>query len=121
MGIQPVFIGPLWAHLCQQMPARQVNIGQSNSGEGAGGVLGQAAIAHLGKAPQALDHRKHMLDPRTDLRLVAVLAALDLIDFTTRLARALVGKVLGLRRLAVDQFFLAGIRTVADWATLFLG
>lgn len=50
-----------------------------------------SALAHLGKASQPLYHREHVLHPRTDLRLVAVPAALALVHLTT-LAYPLVGE-----------------------------
>ena len=52
------------------------------------------------------------LDARSDLGLISILAALDLIDHTA-LAGALVGEVLGLRRLRFDLRLLAGIGAVA--------
>jgi hypothetical protein len=45
--------------------ARQVDVRQRRCRERAAGIPGQAAIAHLGKTPQSLDHCKHMLDART--------------------------------------------------------
>src|SRR3979490_1656975 len=55
------------ARLTQTPPLRwhqaspeQVQIGQRKSGEQSRGVLGQASIANLAEAPQALDHQKCM-------------------------------------------------------------
>jgi len=53
-----------------------------------------------------------MFDPSPDLRLVAVLAALHLVDFTARAARALIREVARLRRFAVYQRLLARIGSV---------
>lgn len=50
-----------------------------------------------------------MLDPSADARLVPVLGSLDFVRHAPGFAGALVGEVLRLRRLAVNQHFLAGI------------
>jgi hypothetical protein len=70
---------PLWAHLCQQLMAREVDVGQGQCCERTACILGQAAIAYLRKTPQSLDHRKHMLDTGTNLRLIAVLRTPELV------------------------------------------
>ena len=44
----------------QQSSSQQIQVGQREGGEQPRGVLGQAAVAHLGEAPQALDHVKCM-------------------------------------------------------------
>jgi hypothetical protein len=100
--------------LCHEPMARQVNVGQRQRRQGATRILRQAALTHLRKAPQALDHREHMLDPSTNSRLVAVLRALDLVGrLVLAAAHPLVRKVLCLRRFRVDQFLLASIGIVA--------
>lgn len=106
-GSSPVF-GPLRAHLCRRATSPHVKIGQRESNEGAIGVFRQPAITNLREAPQSLHDREHMLDPGTDLRLVAVLAARHLVD-DVLVARALVGELTCLRGLAVNQcaFWLA--------------
>src|SRR4051812_39661947 len=78
---------PLWADRCHQSSARQVDVSERQRGERPAGVLFPAAIANLRKTPQSLDHREDMLHARADLRLVAVLAALHLIDLTAGTAR----------------------------------
>jgi len=60
--------------------ARQVNTGQGQRGEGPVGILGQAPVAYFRKAPQALDHGKHMFDPRSDFGFVAILCPFGFID-----------------------------------------
>jgi hypothetical protein len=90
-GLRPAF-RPLRAYLCHQSPAREIDVGQRQRDKGAIGVLCQTAIAHLREAPKALDDGKHVLNPSTDLRLVAILAARYLVNFA-RTARTLIGEV----------------------------
>jgi DNA-binding IclR family transcriptional regulator len=40
---------PSWTNLCQQWPSAEVDVDQRKRGEGAGGVLRKAAVAHLAK------------------------------------------------------------------------
>ena len=93
------------------MTAAQVNVGQRQGRERPRGVLLKPAVAHLGESPQALDHRKDMLDPGTHPRFVAVLGPLNFVHLACT-AGALVGEVLGLGGLARYQCFLAGIGRV---------
>src|SRR5215469_15680924 len=102
-GFLPAF-GPLRAHLCRRATSPHVQIGQP-------------AITHLREASQPLHDREHMLDPGTDLRLVAVLAARHLVDDVLA-ARALVGEVTCLRGPAVNQCFLARVCAVTVDALL---
>ena len=76
--------------LCQQWSAREIDVGHRQRHECAGRVLRQPAVANLVEAPQPLDHREDVLDTGANLRLVAVLRLLHLVDFAPRLARALV-------------------------------
>src|SRR5690606_23470780 len=48
----------LWT---EQPSPQHVQVRQRKGGEQPRGVLGQSAVAHLGKTPQALDHMKGML------------------------------------------------------------
>ena len=41
----------LWAHSCHEALTRQIDFGQAQHDERARGVLGQAAVVHLGEAP----------------------------------------------------------------------
>lgn len=108
---------PSWAHLCHQPLSAEVNVGQCQGRECACGLLGQAAVAHLAKAPQPLDHAEHVLHPRAHARLVAILGLQGLVVDAVA-PRALVGEVPGLGRLAFDQFLLAGIGRVTVYALL---
>src|SRR5664280_1674128 len=108
----------LWTHLCHQRSSRKIDIGQGKHRERACGVLGQAPVAHLTEAPKAFDDAEHMLGPRPDARLVAVLRLLDLVDYAAVVADPVVGEVPGPRRLAGNEFLLAGIGAVAIDAPL---
>ena len=70
-----------WTHLSREGPPPLAHIDQRQHGEGAVGVLGQAATAGLGEAPQALEGQERMLDlvERTEdfLRLVCLSASLS--------------------------------------------
>src|SRR5687768_6767726 len=48
----------------QQASSQQVQVGEREGSEQSARVLGQAAVAHLGKTPQALDHMKDVLAAR---------------------------------------------------------
>ena len=44
-------------------------LSMASKGKGPAGTLGEAAIAHFGKAPETLEHEERMFDLRTlDLR-----------------------------------------------------
>ncbi|MNY66052.1 hypothetical protein D3C86_2034190 [compost metagenome] len=79
----------------------------------------QPAIAHFVEAPQPLDHRKDVLDPCTDLGLLAVALPLRLVGHTVDLAHSLVRAVQRRWRLVRDQLLLARIRAVAVHAQFF--
>lgn len=100
-GSSPGF-RPLRAHLFHQSRAAQVDIGQRQGDEGAIRVLREPAVAHLREVPRPLDHGEYMFDARPNLRLVAALAALHLIDYAVT-ARALIREVARRGRLAVEQ------------------
>jgi len=57
---------------------RQVKIGQSDQREHLRGVLRDPLVAHLRVTELALDDTKHMLDPRSDRRLLVVEALICL-------------------------------------------
>ena len=72
------------------------NVDRGQHGKSPVGVLGQAAIAYFGKAPQALEDQKGMLDLRPDTRLTPVRLLVGIGQ--RRIAvRPLVGKILGIR------------------------
>lgn len=70
-GIFPLFRS-CQTHLSCQRSAVLETVDRCQHGEGAVGILHQAAIAHLGKAPQALEGQEGMLDLGADTRLAAV-------------------------------------------------
>jgi len=76
-----------WTHRCHQSSSTKVNVGQRKGGERARGVLGQAALANLAEAPQALDHAQHMLGTCADARRAAVLLTRGLVNFALPVAR----------------------------------
>src|SRR5512139_3615186 len=78
---------PLW---CDQPSPQQVQVRQRKRREQPRGVLGKAAVAHLRKSPQSLDHVKGMLAARPG-------AGTDAIDSPLVLAQWL-----GLRATTVD-------------------
>src|SRR6266545_8295323 len=96
----------------QQVTSRQVQIGQRGRHEQAVRILGQATITHLSKAEDALDDPDRVLDLGADARLGAVLGAL-LRRQVAVAATALLGEVLGLRRMLPNQFALASVTGVA--------
>src|SRR5665213_893643 len=65
-----LLVGPSWyspgtrSLWRDQSSSEHVEIGQREGREQACGVLGQSPVAHLGKAPQALDHMKGVLAAR---------------------------------------------------------
>jgi len=56
--------------LVLQSTSRQIPIGQCTGREQGIGIIVQPAVADLGKAKHALDHRKDMLHPGPDFDLV---------------------------------------------------
>jgi hypothetical protein len=64
------------AHLRRELPTEQVEIGQGEGREEAGGVLGQPAVAHLREAPEPLHHVKRVLAAGPRLRALPVGASL---------------------------------------------
>ena len=70
-GFYPAF-SSRGAHLSRKRSAPFAQIDHRQHGEGAIGILGQAAVAHLGEAPQTLEDQKRMLDLGTYRRLPTV-------------------------------------------------
>src|SRR5688572_14401760 len=58
-----------WRH---QSTPHEIEVGESEHAIGLGQILGDAAIAHLGEAPQALDHIEGVLDAGADARARAI-------------------------------------------------
>src|SRR5215472_10025415 len=56
----------------QQLAADQVEVRQREEAEGARQILGETPVAHLGEAPQALDHVERMLTARPGPRPGAI-------------------------------------------------
>ncbi len=61
-----------WAHLSRQGPSPLDEIDHRQHGESTVGILSQAAIAGLGKAPEALQGQKWMLNFGTHRRLSSI-------------------------------------------------
>ena len=78
----------------QQAPAHHEQVGQRSAGLQSMQVLRQAAIAHLLKAKDPLDHADRVLDLRTHLGLVAILR-LDRLVHPLAKAIATIGAVPG--------------------------
>src|SRR5713101_4161206 len=57
----------------EQIPARDVQIGQRTDDEQVVGVLRDAAIAHLGESEDALQNANRVLDLGADARLGSIL------------------------------------------------
>ena len=83
---------PTLRHVAQSS-SRQIQIGQRTQHKQGMGILGQAAVADLGKAKHTLDHGKHMLHLGPDFRLGAVARLGRLIQRTVAPA-FLMGEVL---------------------------
>src|SRR4030095_14076268 len=90
------------------MAARHKQIGERAGHEQAVGVLGEPAIAHLGKAEHPLDDPDRMLDPGAYLGLGAVFPPLDLIHHTA-VAVSAIGEISGLWCMLADHRPLAAI------------
>ena len=91
------------AHLSCQRPAPFVEIDHRQHGEGPVGVLGEAAITHLGKAPETLARQERMFDLGTDAGLAPVRGFIGLGQRTV-LVGPLIGEVFGLRRQFSETF-----------------
>ena len=65
-------LGSRWTQLSCEWPSPFAQIDQGQHRERTIGVLGQATIANLGKAPDALEGQERVLDLRTDTGLAPV-------------------------------------------------
>ena len=90
-------------HLSCQRSAPFVEIDHRQHGEGPVGVLGEAAITHLGKAPETFERQEGMLDLGTNTGLAPVRCFVGLGQRTV-LVGPLVGEVFGLRRQFSETF-----------------
>lgn len=81
-------------------------------------VLGQNTVACLAKAEDVLDHTEHVLDLGAHPRSVAVLRLFHFIDSAV-VPLPLVGEVLGVRRVFVDDIGLTLMALVTPHARLF--
>ena len=90
-------------HLSCQRSAPFVEIDHRQHGEGPVGVLGEAAITHLGKAPETLARQERMFDLGTDAGLAPVRGFIGLGQRTV-LVGPLIGEVFGLRRQFSETF-----------------
>lgn len=88
----PAMMGPLRAHQCRHAHCGHVQVDHCQRREGAIGVLGQPATAHLGENPQALEDLKRVLDPRT----VAAFGAVALISVSLEPCATIGGRRCGM-------------------------
>src|SRR6266849_10424658 len=70
------FQGALRPLSSEQMPARDVQIGQRTGHEQAIGVLRDAAVAHLGESEDALQNANRVLDLGAEARLGSILQSI---------------------------------------------
>ena len=61
-----------WTHLSYEWPSPFAQIDQGEHRECAIGVLGQATVANLGEAPDALERQERMLDFGTHARFAPI-------------------------------------------------
>ncbi len=94
-----------WTHLSRQRSSPLDEVEHRQHGEGPIGILCQTAIAHLGKAPQALQGQERVLDLGAHTRLAPVRF---LVGFGQRAVSvgALVGEVLRLGRDSLEPLTL---------------
>src|SRR3954469_18097145 len=85
-----------------QPSARDEQVGEGAGDEQTMRVLVQAAIAHLGKAENKLDHPDAVLELCPHLRFGSVLGLLSLVDHAAVSIPA-VGEVAGVRRMFADN------------------
>src|SRR3954449_10223711 len=106
-------------HLSCERPPPFAHVEQCQHGVGAVGVLGQSAIARLGKTPEALEGQERMLDFGAH-RGFSTIGLLIPIAKWPVLVGALVGEVLGLGRNLLESLalLLAPVGAVAIQARL---
>src|SRR5438270_11126770 len=92
-------------HLSCERPPPFAHIEQRQHGVGAVGVLGQSAIARLGKTPQALEGQERMLDLGAHRGLSAIGLLIRVAERPV-LIGALVGEVFGLGRNLLESLAL---------------
>lgn len=95
----------------QQGSSHHEQIGQRAGHEQAIGILGDAAVAHLGETEEAFDHQKRALAFRPHPRFVSILGAFG-IGQRPVAARLGLGKVAGLGRHASNRFGLPDVGRV---------
>ena len=112
-------MGPdaLRAHLGPQRLVPPVNVDQRQHRKQAVGVLGQAPVAHLGKAPNFLEREKRVLHLGARLALGGVDLFVPLAQRRVAV-RALIGEVPGFGRTLFENCLLARIGTVTIQARL---
>src|SRR6185437_17175404 len=102
----------LWAYQCRRSSRGEVQVDHRQSCEGPVCVLGQAPVADLGEAPQALEHEKRVLDPGSGAALRSVPESFGFVNAIGE-AHTPVGEVSGLRRSRLDDGGAALVAAVA--------
>src|SRR5664280_3181109 len=112
-GHSPEFCS-YWTHPSCQRSSPLEDVEHRQQGECPVGILGQAAIAHLGKAPETLEDQEGVFNLSTHTGLAPICGLIGIAQRTIPVS-APVGKVLGLRRQFLKPFplLLAAIRAVA--------
>ena len=110
-------LATLRAHLGLQRLVPPVNVNQRQHRKQAVGVLGQAPVAHFGKAPNLLEREKRVLHLGTRLALGGVDLFVPLAQGRVAV-RALIGEVPGFGRTLFENCLLARIGTVTIQARL---
>ena len=100
-----------WTHLPCQWPAPLVDVDQSQHGKGAVGILDQAPIACLGKAPQRFERPEHVLDLGANRRL-ALVGQLVRVAQRPVAVGSPVGEILGVRGDFLEHFLLVAVGAV---------
>ena len=104
--------------LCaQQRSSHHEQISQGAGHEQTVGVLGDAAVAHLGEAEDALDHQKRVLDFGAHLRFVSILGPLHRAQRLMAARRGLC-EVARVGCNTSDHLGLSDVGTVAPYAPL---
>ena len=103
-----------WTHGSRERSSPFENVEHGQQGKGPVGILGEAAIAHLGKAPETLEHEERMFDLGAHTGLAPVRRFVGLGQRPVFVG-SLVGKVFGLGGQFPEPFplFLAPVGAVA--------
>ena len=88
-------------HLSCERPSPFVDVEHRQHGKGAVGILGQAAIAHLGKAPETFEGEEWMLDLGAHTGLASIRRFVGLGQWPV-LVGPFVGEVFRLRRKGLE-------------------